>query len=46
MPILLKDNINFEGYQPRRNWTKNNDAADAFIVKRIKGKGGIIGKLI
>jgi amidase len=21
MPILLKDNINFEGYQPRRNWT-------------------------
>jgi hypothetical protein len=21
---------------------KNNDAADAFIVKRIKGKGGII----
>jgi Asp-tRNA(Asn)/Glu-tRNA(Gln) amidotransferase A subunit family amidase len=40
MPILLKDNINFEGYQPRRNWTF--DAADAFIVKRIKGKGGII----
>lgn len=44
MPILLKDNINFEGL-PTTAGTyllRNNDAADAFIVKRIKEKGGII----
>jgi hypothetical protein len=34
--ILLKDNINFEGYH--HGALRNNDAADAFIVKRIKEK--------
>jgi amidase len=44
MPILLKDNINFEGLPTTAGTEllKNNDAADAFIVKRIKEKGGII----
>jgi amidase len=44
MPILLKDNINFEGLPTTAGTEllKNNEAADAFIVKRIKEKGGII----
>jgi amidase len=44
MPILLKDNINFEGLPTTAGTEllRNNEAADAFIVKRIKGKGGII----
>ena len=44
MPVLLKDNINFEGL-PTTAGThvlRNNEASDAFIVKRIKEKGGII----
>jgi amidase len=44
MPILLKDNINFGGL-PTTAGTHllgNNVAVDAFIVKRIKEKGGII----
>jgi len=44
MPILLKDNINFEGLSTTAgtHLLRNNEAADAFIVKRIKEKGGII----
>ncbi len=44
MPILLKDNINFEGLPTTAgtHLLRNNEAADAFIVKRIKEKGGII----
>jgi len=44
MPILLKDNINFEGLPTTAgtHLLRNNEAVDAFIVKRIKEKGGII----
>tara|TARA_R110002073_G_scaffold57778_4_gene146687 strand:- start:93425 stop:95071 length:1647 start_codon:yes stop_codon:yes gene_type:complete len=44
MPILLKDNINFEGLPTTAgtHLLRKNDASDAFIVKRIKEKGGII----
>jgi amidase len=44
MPILLKDNINFEGLATTAGTEllRNNEATDAFIVKRIKEKGGII----
>jgi amidase len=44
MPILLKDNINFEGLPTTAGTEllRNNEASDAFIVKRIKEKGGII----
>lgn len=44
MPILLKDNVNFEGLPTTAgtHLLKSNDAADAFIVKQIKEKGGII----
>ena len=44
MPILLKDNINFEGLPTTAgtHLLRNNEASDAFIVKRIKEKGGII----
>ncbi|WP_421872620.1 amidase family protein [Marinoscillum sp.] len=44
MPVLLKDNVNFEGL-PTTAGTyllRGNDAADAFIVDRIQDKGGII----
>ncbi|MEZ5041563.1 MAG: amidase family protein [Saprospiraceae bacterium] len=44
MPILLKDNVNFEGL-PTTAGThvlQNNKTSDAFIVERIKEKGGII----
>ena len=44
MPILLKDNINFGGLPTTAgtHLLRNNDASDAFIVKQIKEKGGII----
>jgi len=44
MPIFLKDNINFQGLPTTAgtHLLRNNDASDAFIVKRIKEKGGII----
>jgi amidase len=44
MPILLKDNIDFEGLPATAGASAllNNYATDAFIVKRIKEKGGII----
>jgi len=44
MPILLKDNINFEGLPTTAgtHLLRNNVAPDAFIVERIKEKGGII----
>ncbi|MDH5413895.1 MAG: amidase family protein, partial [Flavobacteriaceae bacterium] len=44
MPILLKDNINFGGLPTTAgtHLLRNNDASDAFIVKQIKKKGGII----
>ena len=37
MPILLKDNINFEGLSTTAgtHLLRNNEVADAFIVKRI-----------
>lgn len=44
MPVLLKDNIGFKGL-PTTAGThvlQNNMAEDAFIVKQIKAKGGII----
>lgn len=44
IPILLKDNINMEGI-PTTAGThalRNNITSDAFIVERIKEKGGII----
>jgi amidase len=44
MPVLLKDNIGFEG-QPTTAGAvalKDNMASDAFITERIKEKGGII----
>lgn len=44
MPILLKDNINFEGLATTAGThvLKNNYTSDAFIVERIKEQGGII----
>jgi amidase len=44
MPILLKDNVNFEGLPTTAgtHLLRNNEASDAFIVKQIKEKGGII----
>ncbi|MEL7146150.1 MAG: amidase family protein, partial [Bacteroidota bacterium] len=48
MPVLLKDNIGFEGLPTTAGAMAlmNNDAPDAFIVQRIEEKGGIIlGKL-
>ncbi len=44
MPILLKDNINSSGMATSAgaHLLKNNYTADAFIVERIKQKGGII----
>lgn len=44
MPVLLKDNINFEGLPTTAGahaFLKNN-TSDAFIVERIKENGGII----
>ncbi|MEM6523516.1 MAG: amidase family protein [Bacteroidota bacterium] len=44
MPVLLKDNINFIGLPTTAGAValQNNMAPDAFIVERIKAKGGII----
>jgi len=44
MPILLKDNINTEGLPTTAGASAllNNNTSDAFIVERIKEKGGII----
>lgn len=44
MPVLLKDNVNFEGLPTTAgaHALQNNYASDAFIVGRIKEKGGII----
>ncbi|MTI41073.1 amidase family protein [Fulvivirga lutimaris] len=44
IPVLLKDNVNFEGLPTTAGAAAmvNNYADDAFIVKRIKDKGGII----
>lgn len=44
MPILIKDNVNVEGMPTTAgaHFLKNNLASDAFIVERIKEKGGII----
>ncbi len=44
MPVLLKDNINFGGLPTTAGASAlfNNMASDAFIVQRIKEKGGII----
>lgn len=44
MPILLKDNINAKGMPTTAGASAllNNHASDAFIVERIKEKGGII----
>jgi len=44
MPILLKDNINMEGLPTTAgaHALLNNNTSDAFIVERIKEKGGII----
>jgi amidase len=44
MPILLKDNIDFGGLPATAGASAllNNRASDAFIVERIKEKGGII----
>ncbi|MEQ8243058.1 amidase family protein, partial [Fulvivirga sp.] len=44
IPVLLKDNVNFEGLPTTAGAAAmvNNYAKDAFIVKRIKEKGGII----
>jgi amidase len=44
MPVLLKDNINFEGLATTAGASAliNNKTSDAFIVTRIKDKGGII----
>jgi len=44
IPVILKDNIGMEG-KPTTAGTyalKDNNASDAFIVERIKDKGGII----
>lgn len=44
MPILLKDNIGTEGMPTTAgaHVLQDNSASDAFIVERIKAKGGII----
>jgi amidase len=44
MPVLLKDNINMEGMPTTAGAValRNNYTSDAFIVQRIKEKGGII----
>jgi amidase len=44
IPILLKDNIGFEGLPTTAgaHALANNNAPDAFITKRIKEKGAII----
>lgn len=44
MPVLLKDNVNAAGMPTTAGAEalRNNFAADAFIVERIKEKGGII----
>jgi len=44
MPILLKDNVNFKGLPTTAgtHLLRKNDASDAYIVERIKEKGGII----
>ncbi len=44
MPVLLKDNTNAEGMPTTvgTHLLRNNRASDAFIVERIKEKGGII----
>jgi len=44
MPVLLKDNVNAEGMPTTAGAVAllDNYASDAFIVKRIKEKGGII----
>lgn len=44
MPIILKDNVNMEGMATTAgaHALLNNYASDAFIVERIKEKGGII----
>ena len=48
MPVLLKDNINTDGMPTTAgaHALQNNRTSDAFIVEKIKEKGGIIlGKL-
>lgn len=44
MPIILKDNINFEGLPTTAGAQafKNNTAKDAFIVDRLQEKGAVI----
>ena len=44
MPVLLKDNINFEGLPTTAGAEalKNNRASNAFIIDRIIDKGGIV----
>ena len=44
MPILIKDNINVEGMPTTAGsyFLKNNIAPDAFVVRKIKEKGGIV----
>lgn len=44
IPVLLKDNVNFAGLPTTAGAAAmvNNYADDAYIVKRIKEKGGII----
>jgi len=44
MPILLKDNINASGMPTTAGAVamQDNNANDAFIVKRLKGKGALI----
>ena len=44
MPVLLKDNVNFDKLPTTAgtHLLQNNIAANAFIVKRIQEKGGII----
>ena len=44
MPILIKDNINADGMPTTAGsyFLRNNIAPDAFVVKRIKEKGGIV----
>ena len=44
IPIIIKDNINLEGIPTTAgaHALLNNNASDAFIVERVKEKGGII----
>ncbi len=44
MPILIKDNINAAGMPTTAGsyFLRNNIAPDAFVVERIKEKGGIV----